>query len=165
MHCHQLEPASRPTSLNDNACRAAAYGRSAVGHGFAPSAPRFSDEGVGAQWTACHVAAQSDGYHIAESPDFLFGDDGVSGRASRRPELDRLLDVVRSGHAPFSRLYITDGARLSRNEVGFSFLQRFENELASHGIELRFLTDTNALADVSSLCDSLGLAVNRPTER
>lgn len=78
MHCHQIDTAARPTSLNDNACRAAAYGRSAVGHGFDLSAPHFSDEGVGAQWTACHVAAQSDGYHIAESPDFLFGDDAVS---------------------------------------------------------------------------------------
>lgn len=163
MHCHQLHTAARPTSPNNNACRAAAYGRTAVGYGIDLSAPRFSDAGVGAQWTACHFAAQSDGYHIAETPDFLFGDDGVSGRASRRPELDRLLDVVRSGHAPFSRLYVTDAARLSRDEVGFSFLQRFENELASYGIEVRLLVGNDAFVDFNSLRVSLGLCVDQPT--
>ena len=165
MHCHQIDTAARPTSLNGNACLAAAYGRSAVGHGFDLSAHRFSDEGVGAQWTACHVAAQSDGYHIAESPDFLFGDDGVSGRASRRPELDRLLAVVRSGHAPFSRLYVTDVARVSRDDVGISFLLRFENELTSHGVELRDLTANEVFSDLGSLYPSFGGSVGRPTER
>lgn len=163
MHCHQLHTTARPTSLNDNASCAAAYGRTAVGHGFDASAPRFSDEGVGAQWMACRVAAQSDGYRIAETPDFLFGDDGVSGRASRRPELDRLLDVVRSGHAPFSRLYITDIARISRDDAGVSFLHRLENELASQGIEVRFLTGNDAFVDSSSRCVSLSLGVDRPT--
>ncbi|MBK8059516.1 MAG: recombinase family protein [Gemmatimonadetes bacterium] len=113
MHGRQFHTATRPTSLNENARFAAAYGRIAVGHGVDLSAPRFSDHGVGAQWTACRVAAQSDGFRISESPDYLFGDDGVSGRAFSRPELERFLDTVRSGHAPFSRLYVADVARRS----------------------------------------------------
>jgi len=149
---------------NDQRRHAAAYGRAAVGYGVDGSAPRFADVGVRAQWKDCQDAARSDGYHIPESSDFLFGDDGVTGRASSRPQMERLLDVVRSGQAQFSRLYVTDVARLSRDETGFSFLQSFENELLSYGVELRFLTGNDAFVDVSSLHWSSG-NLRRPSGR
>lgn len=160
----QLPADTSRSTPNNQRRHAAAYGRTAVGYGVDGPAPRFGDVGVRAQWTACQNAARSDGYHIPDSSDFLFGDDGVSGRASRRPQMERLLDVVRSGQAQFSRLYVTDVVRLSRDETGFSFLQSFENELLLHGVELRFLTGNDAFVDVSSLYSSSGY-LRRPSGR
>lgn len=161
----QLPADTSRSTPNNQRRHAAAYGRTAVGFGVDGSAPRFGDVGVRAQWTACQDAARSDGYHIPESSDFLFGDDGVSGRASRRPQMERLLDVVRSGYARFSRLYVKDVTRLSRDEDGFSFLKRFENELASHGIELCFLARKDAFVDMSSFHRALVGTIDRTIER
>jgi len=162
--------AQLPTNTSCNAPQAqlqyaAAYGRTAVAYGVDVSSPRFGDMGVGAQWTACQAEAHSEGFHIPDSSNFLFGEEGVSGPARRRPELERLLDVVRSGQAQFSRLYVTDVARLSRNEGGISLVRWFEIELASHGIELRSVAGEFTPFDVEMFRTTLAGVPGRRTKR
>lgn len=159
-------PTNAPRNApQDQLQHAAAYGRTAVVYGVDVYTPRFGEVGVGAQWTACQAEAHAEGFHIPESSNFLFGEEGVNGRASRRPQLERLLDVVRSGHAQFSRLYVTDVARLSREEDGFSLLQWFEIELASYGIELRVVAGESTFIDVDAFPAALAGVPGRRTRR
>lgn len=146
----QLPADAHSSSPSKSSHHAAAYGRTAVVHGVDVSQPRFGGAGVGAQWSACQVAAHADGYLIPESPDFLFGEEGVSGLTTCPPQLERLLDTVRSGHAPFSRLYVTDTARLSRVDLDESIMQWLKCELVRHGIELRVLSTPRTFLDSPS---------------
>lgn len=58
--------------------------------------------------------AQAHGYFIPDDARFRFSDDDTSGATTKRKGLNALLDVITSGHADFSRVYIKDTTREGR---------------------------------------------------
>lgn len=110
--------------------RAAAYGRK--------SDP--NEAAVRGQWETCRQRAQDDGYEIPDHPAFLFGDDDTKGRLTSRPEIDRLLDVVRSKRAPFDRIYVRDLDRLTRADDPRHFAW-FCYECERYGVSVCIATD------------------------
>lgn len=99
-----------------------------------------NETAVHGQFETCRQRARKDGWHVPDSPDFLFGDDATSGKTLHRKELDRLIDVVRSKAAPFTRIYIRHRDRLSRSS---DLAQRawFEHECRRNGIQVCYASD------------------------
>ena len=94
------------------------------------------DLGVRDQHDLNVANADRDGMHVPDHPDYRFGDDDITGAATSRPALDRLLSLVRSG-APFSVLYVKDMTRLGRFENPRHFFH-LSVELEMHGVKVRF---------------------------
>ena len=111
--------------------RAAAYGRK--------SDP--NEAAVRGQWETCRQRAQDDAFEIPEHPAFLFGDDDTTGRSTSRPEMDRLLEVVRSKRAPFDRIYVRDLDRLARTDDP-RYFNWFCYECERYGVTVCIATDT-----------------------
>jgi hypothetical protein len=86
------------------ACLAASYGRK--------SDP--DDAGLDAQLLVNTAKAKRDGYVIPNDRAFTYEDDDTTGRKTSREDLDRLVAMVTSGKAPFSRVYIKDKTRQGR---------------------------------------------------
>jgi site-specific DNA recombinase len=66
----------------------------------------------------------------------IFADRDVRGALEHRPQLDRLLEIVRSGRATFRDLFIADTSRLARNSALAPQLRKF---FKHHGIRLHFV--------------------------
>ena len=73
-----------------------------------------NDQGVRDQHDGNTGRARRDGFTIPDSPQYRFGDDDTSGTTKSRREWDRLVQLVQSGQAPFSRVYIKDKTRFGR---------------------------------------------------
>ena len=133
---------------------AAMYGRTALHQEESSSA---IDEGCGLprQWATCRAQATADGFTIPDGPDFTFCDDGVSGLEDKRAELSRLLLVVRSGDASFSRIYVSDESRITRH-VDPRFLQWFVFECRTFGIEVCFATGPRSTSPDGAPTDAVG---------
>ena len=87
------------------------------------------------QIRACREAAGRDNGYIPDSN--IFADKGLRGADEGRPQLQRLMDVVRSGKARFKRLYIFDTSRFARDEELTHKLKKF---FKFHNITLYFVT-------------------------
>jgi len=72
------------------------------------------DLGLQAQLKINRERARKDGFTIPDDPSFVFADDDTSGRRTSRSDLDRLVALVCSGNAPFTRVYIKDKTREGR---------------------------------------------------
>lgn len=106
---------------------------------LAASYARKSDDdpaGIDAQHLGNSQKALSEGYMIPESPAFRFEDDDTTGVTKSRSGMDRLLQVVFSGQAPFKRVYIKDVTRHGRWDARYGIWAEVECE--RHGVELRF---------------------------
>jgi DNA invertase Pin-like site-specific DNA recombinase len=88
------------------------------------------------QIRACREAAAKDGGQIPG--ENVFADAGVLGSEEDRPELNRLMDVIRSKRANFKHLYVFETARLARDSELASRLRKF---FAFHGIILHFVSN------------------------
>jgi DNA invertase Pin-like site-specific DNA recombinase len=84
----------------------------------------------------CRTGAQRDHGFIPEAN--VFADEEVRGATEHRPELDRLMEIVRSGRATFSRLYMFETSRLARNA---SFAAKLRKFFAFHKIRLHFVRE------------------------
>lgn len=82
--------------------RAASYARRSV----------MKEEAVLQQHDTNANRAQADGFTVP--PELRWGDDGVSGTTTERGGLGALLTLIKSGRAPFTRLYVRERDRLSR---------------------------------------------------
>jgi DNA invertase Pin-like site-specific DNA recombinase len=93
--------------------------------------------GIDGQYVVNAQCAARDGRRIPDDPQYRFSDDETSGTTVSRPGLDRLLDVVRSGAAPFRWVYVKDKTRLGRWEDPRMCFW-LEMELKRHGVEIRY---------------------------
>jgi len=99
-----------------------------------------NDIAVSGQFDTCRQRARRDGWLVPESSDFLFGDDATSGKKTVRDELQRLVALVRSGAAPFQRVYIRHRDRLTRS-ADLDFRPWFEFECRQAGIQVCYASD------------------------
>lgn len=100
---------------------------------------RYSDEkqrksSIEDQVRNCRGEAKQVGCWIPEAN--IFADPDVRGSLEHRPELDRLMEIVRSGRAPFRDLFIADTSRLARNSALAPKLRKFFDH---HGVRLHFV--------------------------
>lgn len=118
--------------------------------GLAASYARKStadDPGLKAQHLVNVQKAGADQYVIPESSQFRFEDDETSGRTTSREDLDRLIEVVTSGEAPFDRVYIKDKTREGRfADPRFHFFLQVLFEL--HGVRICY-SDRDVQLDFS----------------
>ena len=81
--------------------------------------------------------AEADGYCLPDDAEHRFADDGASGRNVRRAGFQRLMKMIAAGHAPFTRLYMTDRTRLGRwNDPRRHAV--WERLCKEHGVEIRY---------------------------
>lgn len=123
---------------------AASYGRTA----------HVDPDDLRSQHEANARRAAADGFSIPDDPAYRFGDDGVSGMAETRAQLESLMSVVTSGSALFRRLYMRDRTRWGRS-TDPRFIYWFEYVMAEHGVQVCYTTD----AEHSSLERSMSSAV------
>lgn len=110
---------------------AASYARSAT----------LSGDGLREQHATNIKCAVEDGWIIPDDPAFVFGDDAASGLTLDRPGLGALLAPVRSGEAPFDRIYVRDATRFLRSpDPRWRFW--FENEMRKLGVRIVYATDS-----------------------
>lgn len=84
--------------------------------------------------------AAKDGYVML--PECLFSDDATSGLKVSRNGLNQLLELIQSGQAPFTRLYIRDRDRLARS-LDPRFVSWFEYECKRFNVQVCYSTDEN----------------------
>ena len=110
--------------------RAAVYARESVDYQIA----------VGHQIRLCGMQAQKDGMEVPDDPAFRFSDNDATGANANRNGFQRLLRIVESGSAPFSRLYVKDRSRFGRfDDVRQQFM--LEYQLHEMGVEIRYLDE------------------------
>ena len=105
---------------------------------------------IAAQLAACREAAARDGWHIPDSLECQFVDDGCaagripedkSSRGARSsPGFSKLLHLITSGRAPFRRLYVAKRDRIGRTSDP-RYIFWLEDELRRHGVDLRFASE------------------------
>lgn len=97
-------------------------------------------EGIAAQHDINRRVAARDGYVI---PDYLcFSDDDTSGATTSRKGLDRLIEIIESGNAPFEAVYVRNRKRLGRwDDPGMHDYLRIH--FKRHGVQLRFSEGPN----------------------
>jgi hypothetical protein len=105
------------------------------------------DMGLNAQHLINVQKAAGDNYTIPEDLTFRFEDDDTSGRRTKRDDLDRLIALVTSGKAPFSRIYVKDKTREGRfADPRFHFFLQVLFE--QHGVKLCY-SDRDVQLDFS----------------
>jgi hypothetical protein len=105
------------------------------------------DMGLKAQHMVNVQKATSDEFTIPDDAAFRFEDDDTSGRRTRRDDLDRLIALVTSDKAPFSRLYVKDKTREGRfADPRFHFFLQVLFE--QHGVKLCY-SDRDVQLDFS----------------
>jgi len=83
----------------------------------------LQDNSIDQQLRSCREEAKKHGQVISD--EWVFSDEGVRGAEESRPELDRMLGLIRSGAINCSDLYIFDTSRLARDIEIAARLQRF----------------------------------------
>ena len=117
-----------------------------VAQGRAASYARRSDpkeEGILQQHETNTTRALADGFDVPV--ELRWTDDGVTGVATQRGGLNSLLEVIASGRAPFSRLYVRERDRLSRAEDP-RFAPYFEYFCKMHGVQVCYALDVQHTA-------------------
>lgn len=110
---------------------------------LAASYARKSDEdslGIDDQMAGTRERAAKEGYVIPQSPDFQYGDDNTSGRLHDRAEFNRLIALVESGDAPFTRLYVKDRSRFGRWSDPRAH-HYYEFLFEKHGVLIRYCNE------------------------
>lgn len=79
--------------------------------------------------------AKADGWEIPDRPGFRFGDDNTKGSLTSRQGLDALRELIESGEAPFTRLYVRDRDRLAR-ATDPRYIFWFEYHCKTHGVQV-----------------------------
>ena len=101
---------------------------------------RFSDidrqreSSIDSQVGECREGARRRRYEIPDRN--IFADPDVRGAVTNRPGLNKLLDLIRSGKATFSALFVADSSRLTRNTA---FAPRLRKFFEFHRIKLFFV--------------------------
>ncbi|MGC1781725.1 MAG: recombinase family protein [Acidobacteriaceae bacterium] len=100
---------------------------------------RFSDDkqresSIEDQVRECRADAKRWGGFIPDAN--IFADRDVRGALEHRPQLDRLLDITRSGRATFSDLFSADTSRLARNSA---LAPKLRQIFKHHNIRLHFV--------------------------
>jgi site-specific DNA recombinase len=113
------------TINNESAMRVAIYAR-------VSSEQQAQEQTIASQVAALRQRVAEDGFELAE--ELCFVDDGVSGSTLMRPALERLRDVAYA--AGFQKLYVHSPDRLARR---YAYQVLLVEELAKHGVEIRFL--------------------------
>lgn len=112
---------------SDRGSESAFYGRYSDGE-------KQRESSMEDQLRECREDAQRDGNYIPDAN--VFADPDFRGATESRPELDRLLAIVRSGKATFRDLYIADTSRLARST---SLAPRLRKIFEFHEIRLHFV--------------------------
>ncbi len=94
-----------------------------------------NDQALKGQHEVNRQRALADGFHIPEDAEFLFEDDGTSGRITDRSGLTRFLELAQAGKARFSRVYVRDLSRLTRHDDP-RYFSHFTYDLKQHNIVL-----------------------------
>ncbi len=102
----------------------------------------FKDTGLAEQHSTNTTRATRDGAVVPSA--YQFGDDAISGKTTSREGLDEVLELIRSGSAPFKRIYIRDRDRLARASDP-RFAMWFEYECKLHGVQVCYATDAHHL--------------------
>ena len=124
------DPLSATARLADPRQNAAVYVRKSVATG----------QGVKDQIDTCVRYAVAVGHRVPEQGPFRFADDAVSGATTSRPGLNALLELARSGRAPFDRICIREVDRLTRADDA-RFVLWFEYELKRCGITVTYVKE------------------------
>jgi DNA invertase Pin-like site-specific DNA recombinase len=96
-----------------------------------------NDEGVLDQHLLNEQRARRDGFVVPKTSAFRFSDDKTSGVTKRRNGLDALISLVKTGDAPFKRVYVKDKTRLGRwNDPRYQFYLAVLFE--EHGVRIMF---------------------------
>lgn len=107
----------------------------------------LDDMGLKGQHMVNVQKAASDQFTIPDDSVFRFEDDDTSGRRTKRDDLDRLIALVTSGKAPFSRIYVKDKTREGRfADPRFHFFLQVLFE--QHGVKLCY-SDRDVQLDFS----------------
>jgi DNA invertase Pin-like site-specific DNA recombinase len=110
--------------------RAAVYARESVDY----------EVTVDHQIRACVMQAQKDGLDVPDNPAYRFPDNDATGANADRNGFQRLLRIVESGSAGFSRLYVKDRSRFGRfDDIREQFA--YEYMLKQKGVEIRYLDE------------------------
>jgi site-specific DNA recombinase len=113
------------TTNNQSAERVAIYAR-------VSSEQQAQEQTIASQVAALRQRVADDGFELAE--ELRFVDEGVSGSTLMRPALERLRDAAYA--AGFQKLYVHSSDRLARR---YAYQVLLVEELAKHGVEIRFL--------------------------
>jgi site-specific DNA recombinase len=123
-----LQSALLPDSVSsDRGSESAFYGRYSDGE-------KQRKSSMEDQVRECREEARCNGNYIPDAN--IFADPDFRGATESRPELDRLLAIIRSGKATFKDLYIADTSRLARNTALAPKLRKF---FEFHDIRLHFV--------------------------
>lgn len=97
-------------------------------------------DGIETQHEINRRAAARDGYHI---PDYLlFDDDDTTGASISREGFDRMVAMIESGMAPFTRVYVRNKKRFGRwDDSGMHDYYRIHFE--KHKVHLRYTEGAN----------------------
>lgn len=128
--------------------RAALYGRASLD--FPDSVPE--------QWQLTREYAERDGYVVPTSPEYLFGDNNMTGKISERRDFRRLEQIVLSGRAPFSRVYVKDKSRWGRWNNPHQHAI-YETTWRHLGVEIYYCQDRNVNFDDGVRDEDIGFAV------
>ena len=95
------------------------------------------EQTIGSQTEALKEYAQANGYMVV--PEWIFQDEGYSGAILKRPNLERLRDLVAEGQIETILVYLPD--RLSRR---YAYQVLLMEEFARHGVETVFIKSPQA---------------------
>jgi polyhydroxyalkanoate synthesis regulator phasin len=127
--------------MTDSHCKpalAASYARKST----------HDDMGLKGQHLVNAQKAQADGFAVPEDTAFRFEDDDTSGRKTSRDNLDRMIALITSNKAPFSRIYVKDKTREGRfADPRFHFFLQVLFE--RHGVKLCY-SDREVQLDFST---------------
>lgn len=108
--------------------------------------------------------AKADGWEIPDRPGFRFGDDNTKGSLTNRAGLNALLEVIESGEAPFSRVYVRHRDRLAR-ATDPRFIFWFEYHCKMHGVQVCYSVDeTHVNYDGTDAGNQIGTFVTSAVE-
>lgn len=109
--------------------------------------------------------AEAEGFSIPDSPEFRFSDGlGDNSVARSQPELDRLVERIAGGDAPFERVYVSDRSRLGRRNAARQ-VAGFEIACEGSGVLIRYGSDVDRPADGEADPDAgIGLRMSAAVE-
>jgi hypothetical protein len=117
---------------------------------------------IALQHEANATAAAQDGFVIAREPAYRWADDGFPAAIRQRPAFDALVKLIRSGAAPFSRLYVSDESRLSRSD-DTGAVRRIRRLLERHGVTVHCATVEGAVDEHASVAEALNECLHELT--
>jgi site-specific DNA recombinase len=115
----------------------------------------YDPTGIEAQHAINKKSAEANGHELPQTASYVFEDDFTSGKSSDRKGLNRLMELVSSGNAPFSVLYVKDDDRFGRWS-NVRERNAFEQTLLNHGVRLYYGDTPITVFDETSFESALG---------